>query len=666
MENINIWESNFKDNYIYFNNLSDYFQYLTEKKLPMTFLLKDMYISGNEPQNVLENKALRENINLIFTDEEHPIVISNFDDFIDSYINPSFFEQHKEEFIKLAKENIKNQLIDNSNYIYIPDFISKESILDEIIKEYNLNISTEDLLYKTYYFYQITNKSLSEETIQKIKDNHLEFYIENESGSQKISTNKVIGYHTIKELKELKRISIDIPIKRKEVDNFIYINDSATIRLTPESNSIDDEKTFFHNLKNIFTILATHNKKYNITFEVKNRELLRQSQLLDNIPSNINIIIKNDLFDYDLDTYLKEEAKLEKLIAPIRQVNLSPLEKYLAVYNIVKQFKEYKENKENKEESRFIRFILDNEYIVCVGFQTLLKNLLDKVEIPSYEISTLIDKSYDSGFTMEDICLDYAGHARNLVKIDDDKYNVHGIYLADATWDNYMDKDIYINSLLTFDRKKEAFNLEKLYNEDLLLDFHNFDEFNKKINYLIQKEIRKKRNHNKEKEISEETLKSLNATLEELKLPKTTEEKLIADEYQYIYSQIMKILKETDYEKYVYFYNKYKTKMSNWLTPLKDIEPIACQFLTEYAEYIIALSNKQISLPTIIEAAKVVKEKIDGYDKEKIDEWMKKTIEDNLLISARAFPYHYDPNNQTEAYLTSVDEKPEIKENKTR
>ena len=45
---------------------------------------------------------------------------------------------------------------------------------------------------------------------------------------------------------------------------------------------------------------------------------------------------------------------------------------------------------------------------------------------------------------------------------------------------------------------------------------------------------------------------------------------------------------------------------------------------------------------------------------------VQKTIEDNLLISARAFPYHYDPNNQTEAYLTSVDEKTEIKENKNR
>ena len=251
MKNINIWESNFKDDYIYFNNLSDYFQYLTEKNLPMTFFLKDKYISDNEPQNYLENKTLKENINLTFTDEEHPIAISN-NNLLDSYINPSFFEQHKEEFIKLAKENLKNQLINNSYSISIPDFIAKESILDEIIKEYNLNISTEDLLYKTYYFYQITNKSLSEETIQKIKDNHLEFFIINESSNNKISTNKVIGYYTIKWLKEeLKSISIDIPIERKEIDNFIYINDSAVIILYKETRNIEDELSFFKNIENI-------------------------------------------------------------------------------------------------------------------------------------------------------------------------------------------------------------------------------------------------------------------------------------------------------------------------------------------------------------------------------------------------------------------------------
>lgn len=639
MKNLNLWETKQKDKYIYFNNLSNYFQYLTEKNLPMTFFLKDTYISDNEPQNYLENKALKENINLTFTDEEHPIAISNFS-FLDNYINPSFFEQHKEEFIKLAKENLKNQLINNSYSIDIPDFIAKESILDEIIKEYNLNISTEDLLYKTYRFYQITNKSLSEEDIQKIKDNHLEFYIKNESESKQISTKHVIGYYTIKELKELKSISIDIPIERKEVDNFIYINDSATIRLTPKTNSIDDEKTFFNNLKNIFTILATHNKKYNINIEVENREFLRQSELLNNLPSNINLIIENDLTQYDVETYLQEEDKLEKLIAPIREANLSPLEKYLAVYNIVKQFKEYKENEENREEARYIRFILDNEYIVCVGFQKLLKNLLDKVEIPSHKIHTAVDISYDKGFTMEEISLENAGHARNMIKIDDDKYNVHGIYLADATWDNTMDSDIYLNSLMTFDRKKEARRLERLNNIDLLFDFHNFTEFSQKIDYLIKK-------------IDKENI-----------FYKT--DNPINYSYKEIYNTITKILKEIDYEKYQYFYNKYENSISNPLSPLKDIEPIACQFLTEYAEYIIALSNKQISLPTIIEAAKVVKEKIDGYDKEKIDEWMKKTIEDNLLISARAFPYHYDPNNQTEAYLTSVDEKPEIKENKTR
>ena len=45
---------------------------------------------------------------------------------------------------------------------------------------------------------------------------------------------------------------------------------------------------------------------------------------------------------------------------------------------------------------------------------------------------------------------------------------------------------------------------------------------------------------------------------------------------------------------------------------------------------------------------------------------MKQTVEDNLLISARAFPYHYDPNNQTEAYLTPVNKKTETKESKTK
>lgn len=636
MKNLNLWETKQKDKYIYFDNLSNYFHYLTEKNLPMTFFLKDTYISGNEPQNFLENKALLENINLTFTDEIHPIAISNFS-FLDSYINPSFFEQHKEEFIKLAKENLKNQLINNSYSIDIPDFIAKESILDEIIKEYNLNISPEELLYKNYHFYQITNKPLSEETIQKIKDNHLEFFIINESSNNKISTNKVIGYYTIKELKEIKNISIHIPIEKNELDNFIYINDFATIEFKNEINSIKDEKNFFKDLKNILAILATHNKKYNISIEVENREFLRQSELLNNLPSNINLIIENDLTQYDVETYLQEESKLAKLILPIRHANLSPLEKYLAIYNIVKQFKPYKENNQNPNESRYLRYILDNEYIVCVGFAKLLKNLLDKVGIPSYEISATVDISYDNGFTMEEIPLNHSGHARNMIKIDDDKYNVHGVYLADATWDNTMDSDIYLNSLMTFDRKKEARRLERLNNIDLLFDFHNFTEFSQKIDYLIKK-------------IGKENI-----------FYKT--DNPINYSYKEIYNTITKILKEIDYEKYQYFYNKYENSISNPLSPLNDIEPIACQFLTEYAEYIIALSNKQISLPTIIEAAKVVKEKIDGYDKEKTDEWMKQTIEDNLLRSAQTFPYHYDPNNKTEAYLTT---KEETKENKSR
>lgn len=147
-----------------------------------------------------------------------------------------------------------------------------------------------------------------------------------------------------------------------------------------------------------------------------------------------------------------------------------------------------------------------------------------------------------------------------------------------------MDSDIYLNSLMTFDRKKEARRLERLNNIDLLFDFHNFTEFSQKIDYLIKK-------------IGKENI-----------FYKT--DNPINYSYKEIYNTITKILKEINYEKYQYFYNKYENSISNPLSPLNDIEPIACQFLTEYAEYIIALSNKQISLPTIIEAAKVVKEKM--------------------------------------------------------
>ena len=60
-------------------------------------------------------------------------------------------------------------------------------------------------------------------------------------------------------------------------------------------------------------------------------------------------------------------------------------------------------------------------------------------------------------------------------------HNIHGFYIADSTWDNDLDNDLYSNSIMTFDRKKEAYRMELLNDIDLLFDFHDLNEFKQKF-----------------------------------------------------------------------------------------------------------------------------------------------------------------------------------------
>ena len=62
------------------------------------------------------------------------------------------------------------------------------------------------------------------------------------------------------------------------------------------------------------------------------------------------------------------------------------------------------------------------------------------------------DTSYDDGFTIEEKEVEDSGHARCIVSMDDDKYNVHGLYVSDPTWDNQLDENRLNNVLMTFDK----------------------------------------------------------------------------------------------------------------------------------------------------------------------------------------------------------------------
>ena len=496
-----LWDTQIlKKNYLYFTSIDDYFKYIEENNCLISYVIKDSYRVGDKTEDFLDELALENNINLIYTDDEHPIAL-NHNGIYGTYISSSFFKAHKEKFEEYELKKLQKNINAKNPFISFPNIIFNDEILKIIVDS---NIGNSSIVC-----YDVDgNFKITEEQIKKLQENHIDFKATYRfKKNEQVSTNKIFNNYTFEDLKTLKNILITLPIEKKDIDNFIYINENAIVEFEGyerDKYALDpnrDEIEYFNKVIEIMNILENHDRKYNIKIDVKNRKLLEKSNLLNSIPGNINIIIDYNRYNYDIETYIKEEEKLEKLVFNIKNSNLSPFEKYLACYNIVKKFKPYKENLNNRDQARHLRYILEdnNEYIVCVGFANLLNALLDRVEIQNQVIGVSVDTSYDKGFTIEDKSLEMVGHARNLIKIDDDKYGIHGYYLADSTWDNSMINDLYTNALLTFEQKKGSKRLESLDDIDLILDFNSKGDFTKKINYYIKKEIRDQRKYEKKR-----------------------------------------------------------------------------------------------------------------------------------------------------------------------
>lgn len=613
MSELKLWESKLNEFCLYLNSIDEFINYLKQNNTT-SFNIVDTYTQEKEQRTILDQMAQNQNINLTYTDHEHNAVIIDLDINKPIIINPFFYQENKEKIIEYLKEITLQKIKSKPLFISIPNMLLTDEFIDILV-------NSEELKETNIYIDNITDKKLTQEQIQKIRKHHLEVFMDNKT----ISTNKLIDYYTLSMLKDLTTLHVKKSITEREIENFIYLEQNCQIKIEP--NNQNDELEYINFLKKIFNMLKKHDRKYNITIKINNRELLKQSGIL-NI-NNINLTIHNDLYDYKKDEYLKEEEQLDKLIAPIKNADLSPYEKYLAVYNLVKQFKPYKENKDDKDQSRFLRYILNNDYMVCVGYSILLKTLLDKVGIPCIEASVKIDTSYDKGFTQEEIPTNLTGHARNIIKIDDPKYNVHGIYIADATWDNDMKLDLYNNASITFDRKKEAKRLEGLSANDLLLDFHSFEEFNEKLNYyLIQQQRIIKKNS-----VQYNQTDTIEAT------------------YQKAYTDILTILSQLDYPKYQELYNKYNKQITEYTTNFRQLEQIYSDFFTEYAKYILPLSNKEIPKETLLQAAINTKKALNRYKRWQLIK-MKKSISSTYETQESIFfPYQYDPTHPTPNYL---------------
>ena len=136
--------------------------------------------------------------------------------------------------------------------------------------------------------------------------------------------------------------------------------------------------------------------------------------------------------DWDMICSMEDYIKYHDYIKSIKDKylkgDLSPLEKLIIAYDLVRG-KQYKRSGDESLDG-LPHNVVFNEFINCRGYCSLMREILTGEGI------TIEDQSLDV-YDKEGNKID--NHARLTVILDDDKYNIHGIYTVCPTEDSYKE-----------------------------------------------------------------------------------------------------------------------------------------------------------------------------------------------------------------------------------
>ena len=540
-----------------------------------------------------------------FCDDKHPLVISHFFNLDNTLcIDEQYYKENKNEIDKLICEICRSK---NTEKIIIPSLFINESTLKALCENPTLRNVRLGSYYEQY--------TLTKEDYELLKkSNIIEINCSNVCEDLKENFDPLIRYNYSRPLLLNKYFYENLinsdtllfngSIKKEEYRYLKYIRKNASIFFNYEDydnifNVIKETRKLGLNLQ---YIIDTNNKNKLNEYLLNHIEYCNTDDIYVQYNNGEKVAINK---------YIEYEKKLLALIEPVK--NESPYIKYLYAYNIVKQFREYKENEQDTFESRQLYKVLDSEYIVCVGFVNLLKDLLDKLEIPSSHYSVSVDIGLNNNKTAES-----AGHARLMVTLVDPKYNINGIYIADPTWDNSLDLDLYTHTLMTHDEYNEMNNTNFIdWNSiDEVLFSHDLDEFYTKANIWLDKQ---KQNYKKSLVVNSEDVSIDKKKLDVNYYIKQANENRELEQTNQILliSKLLNKIEVIDYNFYSYLVKKY----SDYKTNLKVVP----KFLEEIGLYFVSKVNNLVSGEKLVEGISYLYDNIYHYDSELLE----KTILDN-------------------------------------
>lgn len=577
-----------KVRYYFETNPEEYKVYtLDEMSSLLTNLnIEIVYLDDAEIWKLKNNNVLKS----IYNTEEYPFCLEKDKTL---YINPTYYQKHKEEVDSFLEQLFKRMPV--SSFFLYPDVLITPRFLKALAqnphlkelyigKDYQLTLEDYQIL-KESTIKEVNTKGVCEE----LKDNF----------DPLISCNfrkKLLGRYRYKDLidDDWAYLIFNEKINSEELPNLKYLqNNELEIRVTEENI----EEAIFLSEK-----LFELGKKNPVIIDVKNKQNVLNHLLKNEKFLNKNIKLYIDLAYVTPEKFISGEKKLEQLREGVN--NLSPFEKYIFDYNIAKKFKPYKENKDDAKASRNLYEILDNDYLVCVGFAKILEELTKRDGIPSIEHNVMVDTSYDDKDENECVVATAGGHARRYLYIKDPKYGIDGFYVADPTWDNVMDKDLYNHLVLT--NKEETMTLRYNFLSHDTFELFNVDsieEFYQKINFLLDR-------------IDEKIYKNLSSII------------------SYLFSNLKELSPAYTKDLIARFPELTTTSYLSKFEHEKEI-------IYDMGSHIVSKVNKPISGETIMMAVREILRKIyhlEGEDLEKILEKIKK---DNNKRQQKVFPKRY-------------------------
>lgn len=276
----------------------------------------------------------------------------------------------------------------------------------------------------------------------------------NTDSYKKLNVDKYLGY-------DKTNLTINLPFNLYFIEDCLYSEEDDFDKLLKYINDIEILNIKFNSLDVVDKVISTIFKiEKKIGKKIKFINCITDNRTITDIEKLrfledgriIKIWYEDGITDCSIDEFIVMRKYIDSILSSINN-KLSNFEKVIYVYDIVKKFN-YKSSLDNHSmDGRQLHKIFNTGNIVCSGFSRVITEVLNELGIRS-GIYKLITKDNEL-------------HARSLVHIVDDKYNINAIYSMEPTWESAINTDYAYSLFLTpINKLKSAFPNEK-FREDI-------------------------------------------------------------------------------------------------------------------------------------------------------------------------------------------------------